>query len=137
MFFKIIDSSVVIPDDPKATFSVLIPWKDELTDAARDTLVQAAPLRDFNPLTRLLEQVEAKVGQLERADAQAFAFDKGQQLARLKKEYRNQIGSIRTLAALGGWVLTEETEERINRLATEFTRQVNRLDHESMECENS
>ena len=137
VYFRLIDSSVVIPDDKNATFSVSIPWKDEVTEAARDTLMQTASLRDFNPLTRLLEQVEDELGQLQQAGGISYAFDKGENLARLRKEHTNLIGSIRTLAALGGWVLSEENQGRIDWLAAEFNRQVNRLDHESMEWENS
>jgi len=137
VYYKLIDSTVVIPSGVAATFTVQVPRQNELTQSARDTLIQSAPLRDFNPLTRLLEQVEVKTELLESEDSRSYAFDKGEGLRHLKDECDALLNSVRGLAVLGGWILNEETEARINGLSARMRRQVSRMDHESLEWENS
>lgn len=135
VYYRIIDSTVTIPDGPEATFSLEIPSGNELNEAAREPLTTAAPLRDFNPLTRLLEQTEVMIERLGKASPLDFAFDKGVAIHQLKKQAQEQINSIKALTALGGWMLGEATQDRVNELIDILWMEVQRIDLESSDWE--
>ncbi len=137
VYFKIIDSSVEIPENRYSTFSIAIDKRNEVTEAAHETLFRAAPLRNFNPLSRLLEQAAAKHSLLCSQTGDSYAYDKGVAIRQLKRESSALISRIRGLANLGGWVLGEATQNQVDRISGELNREVIRLERESAELEDS
>ncbi len=49
-----------------------------------DTLAEVAPIRDFNRLTRLLDQAESKLAKLREESGDTYAFDRGVKIRNLE-----------------------------------------------------
>lgn len=130
VFFREIDSSIEVPDVAAETFQIEVPIANELLPAQRDRLVALAPLRDFNPLERLLQLAEMEIQLLRQVQGGQYLGDAGHRFRELRTRCFDLVRRIRSLSELGGWLLHEASKERVDAACDEVQRQINRIDRE-------